>query len=121
MLTSLNENHARVSTLESAIQTIKLLVSANIGSSGFGDWGNGSWIKYLEFWDAFRSFDVSPDSVSLPYKVGNGIAKIYDTTNHSNVVSTNVYMVNTRVLTIPSGLVGKPIYIEINAIKNVRD
>lgn len=121
MLVSLNENHASLSTLEQVIQTVKLLVSANTGSFGFSDWGDGQWTKRAECWDANRFYDVMPASIDLPYKVGKSIAKVYDVTNPANSVLYNIFLVNTRTLTVPISLIGKPVYIELNTVKNARN
>lgn len=121
MLVTINDLQARATTEAELDNTIKLLVSANIGSWGWDKWGNnGYYIKYAEFWDAKATFDITTETtINLPFRVVDNIVTIYTITG--TVATPSVYYIyNDNVINV-SGYAGKKIVIILSSIKNVRN
>lgn len=112
---------ARAATPAELDNTIKLLVSANTGSSGWDKWGtSGYWIKYREFWSAKAQFDITTETeIQLPFRIVDDIIHIYVVTG-TTVVDTVYYMYNDNKINV-TGYAGQKIIVEMTLIKNVRD
>ena len=121
MLVTINDLQARATTEAELDNTIKLLVSANIGSWGWDKWGdNGYYIKYNEFWDAKGTFDiVDQTTIKLPFRVTDNIVTIYDVSG-STVTSSVYYIYNDNVISV-SQYAGKKIIIMLSLIRNTRN
>lgn len=121
MLVTINDLQARATTEAELDNTIKLLVSANIGSWGWDKWGdNGYYIKYAEFWDAKGTFDIVDQTIiKLPFRVIDNIVTVYEI-NGSNVTQGVYYIYNDNVISV-SQYAGKKIIIKLDFIKNTRN
>lgn len=121
MLVTINDLQARATTEAEMDNTIKLLVSANIGSWGWDKWGdNGYYVKYAEFWDAKGTFNITDQTtITLPFRVNDNVVTIHSI--DGTTVTTSVYYIYSDNVINVSAFSGKKIIISLSLIKNTRN
>lgn len=124
-VTVITDSNAKPANEKELAETIQALVNATRGANGTGDWdagidgANGSWAKYLMFWDARVSFEVTGSvEITFPFTVVSSVVRVIKC-GTVNPVEVLYYVDKAKTLTL-SGLNGRTV-VELSMVKNTKE